>query len=221
MDSNTAINIILKFPRARRKYRECSHSIWDKHEEDALLRLLSKTYWRRVWIIQEILLARDLVVYCGSRRFSWSSLEALASELGENDRAKICWRVGCHTIRTSDGMKLHLERTLWNELPSLDRRLDLRELLKAHRDAECTDLRDRVFGLLSLASSGTKQISFKADYSIPVEALYIKILDFLHEGTAWRWNQVQIEKDSTLLRTIFKLDLDEPDREGLDRGEQS
>jgi hypothetical protein len=32
-----------------------------------------RTYWRRMWVIQEIQLAKDLSIYCGTERIKWSA----------------------------------------------------------------------------------------------------------------------------------------------------
>lgn len=34
--------------------------------------LLTRPYWSRLWIIQEVILARDLSIMCGSKQLSWS-----------------------------------------------------------------------------------------------------------------------------------------------------
>lgn len=39
---------------------------FDKSQPVALLNVLERTYWKRVWIIQEIMLARNIVLHCGS-----------------------------------------------------------------------------------------------------------------------------------------------------------
>ncbi|XTI89273.1 HET-domain-containing protein [Cenococcum geophilum] len=44
----------------------------DKLKWEELHRLLEQPYWRRVWIIQEILLSRDPVLCCGSYKLPWT-----------------------------------------------------------------------------------------------------------------------------------------------------
>jgi hypothetical protein len=51
---------------------KCSRSSWD-----ALSGLFSASYWSRVWIIQEFVLARDVVVHYGKNRINWAYLEAI------------------------------------------------------------------------------------------------------------------------------------------------
>jgi hypothetical protein len=36
----------------------------------AYFHLISRPYWRRLWIIQELVMARELTIYCGSMTLS-------------------------------------------------------------------------------------------------------------------------------------------------------
>jgi len=40
----------------------------------ALCRLLIRSYWNRIWILQEVFSARKKTVYCGSNSISWNGL---------------------------------------------------------------------------------------------------------------------------------------------------
>jgi hypothetical protein len=46
----------------------------DEHARDwvALQRLLYRSYWKRIWIVQEVLLSPKAVVYCGTLSTDWS-----------------------------------------------------------------------------------------------------------------------------------------------------
>ena len=44
---------------------------------NSIFRLCTRSYWGRVWIIQELVLARDIVFVCGSRKLGWRTLEAM------------------------------------------------------------------------------------------------------------------------------------------------
>jgi hypothetical protein len=50
----------------------------DSHigEAAAFLEFLARPYWRRVWIIQELALARHVTIHCGRLEISWSALSA-------------------------------------------------------------------------------------------------------------------------------------------------
>jgi hypothetical protein len=51
--------------------------VWQDASETVLLaifNLFERSYWSRIWVIQEVLLARDIIVFCGSRGFKWGVL---------------------------------------------------------------------------------------------------------------------------------------------------
>jgi hypothetical protein len=48
----------------------------------SLIVLFTRQYWKRLWIVQEALLATDLVFLCGNDVFRWSSLATLFQLLG-------------------------------------------------------------------------------------------------------------------------------------------
>lgn len=46
---------------------------------EALGALSSRSYWRRMWIIQEFILPKNLLILCGSRGLWWSQFRAVAT----------------------------------------------------------------------------------------------------------------------------------------------
>lgn len=127
-------------------------------ELEAIYSILSRTYWKRLWIIQEFLMAREFTIQCGndSCTSSW-----------------ICWFIGQISTAEASPPSLKLRenvtilRSLEKSMPVrlLRRRLGfvnfgdvksrrevtLFELFSEYNDAECEDQRDKIFGLYSLA----------------------------------------------------------------------
>ena len=50
---------------------------WDRHAMFGLSYVCASRYWTRLWIIQELLLARDIVIISGKWRFGWDELAKL------------------------------------------------------------------------------------------------------------------------------------------------
>lgn len=46
-----------------------------------LYHLFRRPYWNRIWVVQEVLLARDATILCGDRAVPWSKAESLVSQL--------------------------------------------------------------------------------------------------------------------------------------------
>lgn len=136
-------------------------------------------------------------------------MEALSTELDQIDDTRIHQHPLALRIKASDAMKLYSQRTLWKNLPS-DQGLELQELLTAHHDAQCTDVRDRVFGLLSLAFFPDYTLSIQADYSLSVREVYTQTLNYCSDRyfySAHQWlNASQLRKHAIQLQQVFKLD---------------
>ena len=49
----------------------------------------SRTYWNRAWIVQELVLAQDILFFCGSSSISWSDLLSAVSETEKNIASNI------------------------------------------------------------------------------------------------------------------------------------
>ncbi len=41
---------------------------------EALTCFFARTYWYRVWVIQEVVWAEDVIIMCGAREMSWKSV---------------------------------------------------------------------------------------------------------------------------------------------------
>ena len=62
-----------------REYRKAYHRYVERNiTEDSLAYLLGHPYWLRMWIVQEIVLARMLVILCGDCSFDLYWLQWLA-----------------------------------------------------------------------------------------------------------------------------------------------
>jgi hypothetical protein len=98
-----------------------------------------RPYWRRAWIKQELILAKEIKVYCGSRY----------SPSGE----LFFWVASLSTIDEAEGFddyipSIYTHRTAMSE----GKRETLEELLRRYNRTESSDPRDRVFALFSMAS---------------------------------------------------------------------
>lgn len=125
-----------------------------------MAQLCQRRYWDRLWIIQEVVLASKIELYCGDMHIPWDSLsEVLCSfhpNLGvvldeDSGRSMLCESFGfCGPIVRSAAAALCRERrqrTKGNVLEDAS----LFSLLSRNRRAKCTDVRDKIFGLHSFA----------------------------------------------------------------------
>jgi len=120
--------------------------------------IATHAYWSRLWIIQEIILARKLLFVHGSLEIKENNLEA----------------------------KLEPEWSTLEErvLPLLEHRKEkntssssLEELIIKFQGAQCIEPRDQVFGLLGMANDTTTN-TLKVDYEVDLFELYRMLLEF-------------------------------------------
>ncbi|KAH6859136.1 heterokaryon incompatibility protein-domain-containing protein [Alternaria rosae] len=145
-----------------------------------IIELCDKRYWRRVWIIQEVMLARQCTIWCGNMRTELGSLWALANQVR-----------GWYQHFT--GSRLRLPRTLLDSPAAIivfakaerDDRYQsvggsgerqpacLMGLLETYRHQEATNVLDKVYALQGLAHDAE---DIEIDYSISPEGLAMKLL---------------------------------------------
>jgi hypothetical protein len=115
----------------------------------AILALFSRQYWRRIWIIQEIVLAKDIIVFCGQESVHWSSFNTLYEHLrtlqaiGRMEHLHFAWHVF-----DSDAMRIAAKRLVWRSLPHEAKGFPLKELLQDFAHMQSTEVNDKVYDLM-------------------------------------------------------------------------
>lgn len=168
--------------------------------------IMDRTYWYRLWIIQEIVMGGSAVwVWCGASKISWEHFCDGVATLQEHlwllkDK---CLNVDVHVSVAEYGhawktTSLHL---VYQDLSTLDKKpltsnpahafgrlLDLANL------AECTDARDKVYALIGLFPVEVTQL-LRPDYTASLAEVYLQTsqafcqaygnLEPLREGNPW------------------------------------
>jgi len=165
-----------------------------QNDHDALLDLLNRPYWKRMWIIQEIFLAPDIIVLSGQDIFLW---EELRETLRRHRLAKTSQdHCGClerqwhEHLRQSPGCRIVDAREHYTENMRVRSRTplfagdQLVSLLMDWADQECSDKLDKVYALLGLIPqlSSSPRPCLRADYKKKKEDLFrelmVLLLDF-------------------------------------------
>ena len=170
----------------------------------AIALLLHRSYWRRLWIIQEIMLARGVRILCGKDVLEWSQLHAFfrflqdrdseirnhyhsrTSGLPDEEYSKI--RDDYHKqefphreVLASDASKFFIS----GDEQSPDRTIHSSRMPKFitlverhHGSTLCYDLRDKIFGLLGL---DPEMKDFAPNYHNSPWEVYVRVLIYLQE----------------------------------------
>lgn len=146
--------------------------IWNTQEGKAIRDLCERSYWRRMWVIQEIIHANKITVWCGSQRLDWPVLDKLYLTLKtlEEENCLTHHEFVADVLR-SPAFVMVWQRAHWRhpETPTPK----LQTLIEIFQGWECTDVRDKVYALVSMADQGTAVIP---DYSRSPRQIYHDVL---------------------------------------------
>ncbi|TDZ37305.1 Heterokaryon incompatibility protein 6, OR allele [Colletotrichum spinosum] len=161
-----------------------------KSERDMVKELVNDEYWNRLWIIQE---------------------------LGQNEQKKICfgnmattWEAFIQFITTNSSVSstqgpLRLDRHLKEKYQGSH---TLRRLLLDHKDAQCKERKDKVYGLVGLAADAR---GFPMDYEKSPMDIWMDTMEFLNRRRLF----ADIETEIVEMGALVKFLLMDPDSSSL------
>ncbi len=146
-----------------------------------------RRWWTRVWTLQEMALATDIIVRCGEQQVTWRQMawmlglcdhqrDDLASSL-RSIGAEVNFNLIVQAHRRGNLRNGFHPRENTNFLNMLHNsgHLDLVQILYVTRNAACTDARDKVYGILGLAVDGESVVR-EPDYNLAIEEVYKKLV---------------------------------------------
>ncbi|TVY71256.1 hypothetical protein LSUE1_G007151 [Lachnellula suecica] len=160
-------------------------------------RLWDRTYWSRLRIIQELILPPELVLVCGNVQLHWEALSYVCSEIhgprpgstekanGEpvhpSHRPKMPPRAGEKHDEPVTPAYLGVPFRIYQRRPGVwgDRLIPSSSLFEQFilfKDAKCTEVKDRIFGLLGISPESC-QDSIQVDYGTSRIDLALAVID--------------------------------------------
>jgi hypothetical protein len=134
-----------------------------------LLALCEKMYWKRIWIVQEVILAREATILCGDKQVSWAKLQELIADLQAiSDRGRAIHTAGVLAILDSPAAVIVWAKSQWDGSPQ-----PLTKLLELYRSQQSTDIRDKVYALHGLAYDSD---AIAINYNIDAKGLLIEVI---------------------------------------------
>ncbi|KAK0508999.1 hypothetical protein JMJ35_008370 [Cladonia borealis] len=154
--------------------------------------LSERSYWTRVWIVQEVSVSREVIFVCGWRRLSFRHLTAAFLYINHKKSRALMNIAYTDWLDPVRGPKLKtmaentmspvlsvlsgLRRKYQKEIGSPESLIDLLHrgcvvASSAESNRQSTNPRDRIYGLLGLASD-RQVLNIVPDYSITIEECY-------------------------------------------------
>jgi hypothetical protein len=162
-------------------------NLFDELGRDAIAALVGRDYWRRVWVVQEVVLARTRVLLCGRDEIAWEHFHRGLNQLLDlpelNEREEQEEQVDAATVTRMAvpyGVAAVIMLTAWE-----------RKLHQSHPEGfpgdrilvtltkffrfEATDLRDKIYGLLGLLDHDN-ELGLEADYNLGMNEVSLALV---------------------------------------------
>lgn len=163
--------------------KHCKTDPWLHKELNWLRPLYSQGLWRRVWIVQELILAKSVTVHCGEQSMDLHDIYGLSLDWGNFGQAfndGIQYKLqpesrGWLTIQAIRDHRRVVSQHSSQDFAALDKehciKLDEAIMIYA-RYHDCTDPRDKIYGLRELVWEWR---DVKVDYGQSLPSLYREV----------------------------------------------
>ncbi|SPJ84240.1 related to heterokaryon incompatibility protein [Fusarium torulosum] len=193
----------------------------DHYKEDllCLTKLLERPWFRRLWVLQEVVHGENVIVMAGNETVSWGLLAKSVQKL---------YRSGLILGKSSEKAQAGAAAVI--EMESIRRsRPGLLSVLLATNSGECSDARDRLYAVLNLANDydSKRDIgTFGPDYSLEPKEIFTRFarwcvergnIDFLSCTTRAEVNMKEELQLPSWVPDWTNIDNDHPFARYLDR----
>ncbi|KAI8721606.1 hypothetical protein NCS52_00302500 [Fusarium sp. LHS14.1] len=164
--------------------QDSSHRAYE-FEHGEIRELLNSPWWERVWIMQEAIVAKRIVIMCGDQTATWDRIEvAIKNSIwrapGPEDEFGLGDSKNAHLFNDKY-LAVNEYRQKWAQGVF---HVSVYKLLYDFRGLRCSNARDRIYGFLGLTSL-VSHPDFKADYKARVWRSYARFAKSMikHTGT--------------------------------------
>jgi hypothetical protein len=171
----------------KNRMRQALTGEWDPRamEIGELAQLLDRPWWRRVWIVQEVVLAKTIVIMLGADQVTWEAVKdrmrnGVFSILGLDISQRMRHTregtvVDRYAFPNKEYQLLDQLQTMWRTRSNSSQWNEtLYSLLYQFRRFECTKPRDRIYAFLGLAKD-IKDLEIVPDYASPTSKIFIDV----------------------------------------------
>ncbi|KAE8364508.1 hypothetical protein BDV27DRAFT_157741 [Aspergillus caelatus] len=153
-------------------------------ENKAVLSLLGRSWFQRVWVLQEIAAARHILIACHSAEIDGhafsSGLTALKDIIADKDMRD---QIGM-TVFLIMNATLRPKRVIARSDKISLRICPLEDLTTMYNSREATDHRDKVYALLGMSSDNYGPAAILPDYTVPWKDVLCRLIRLYIGGQA-------------------------------------
>lgn len=134
----------------------------------ALTSIFERSWFRRVWVIQELAVSKHVLLVCGIHTVEWDTVE-------------LAYHVAGSKWGTNDCLNMLSEQ---RRIYQRDQPQELAHLILSAASSEATDPRDRIYGMLGLVSHAEDNvIHVEINYTVDTQDLFMDITKRLFRET--------------------------------------
>lgn len=120
--------------------------------------ILSRPYWKRTWIVQELVQAKRIIVHYGDCKAAWNEFEPFIRRCFDHS-----------TPEYSQFLTLANKRRAWHKIGWRECLCTLARNVGEFKGTQCKDPRDKVYAFLSISAPPPGKRSLPVDYSSEVD----------------------------------------------------
>jgi len=145
-------------------------------------KIYGRSYWQRMWVLQEFGLANDVVVCCGKKMVPWNAFLLLEDDFASTeDRGQDALRSPATTLLQYRKDRVGMPQRRFTEI------YNLISLVLLFGDRLCSDPKDKIYALLSMAVD-CQHDEIIVDYSKSLFSIYCDALQQCLGKSASKWN---------------------------------
>ncbi|KAI1385841.1 HET-domain-containing protein [Hypoxylon trugodes] len=159
--------------------------------------IFTSVYWSRMWIVQELILAKNIVLLYGHLRLPWKGMSGVLQAWSTFGKSR--WR---HSAT------INLVNMTVGAAYTQEHGRALGELMRYLEHSEATDPRDRVFALLGLVEGEEREVlgTIFPDYEMSHEKVMLVTMAYLKQIYAPRPFKWVVKPQQVWSEKVFGLD---------------
>lgn len=136
-----------------------------------LSEIFQRSWWKRIWIVQEVVAARELVIMCGTDILPWAFVRRACNEIKQGEfssgeKAKLLRSSGYRNYTALDNFRARRGT------------MSLTKYLQCTKDYEASDMRDKLYALIGVASDISPE-DIVPDYTKATREVFLDLVRFL------------------------------------------